>query len=229
MRTRQVGLTPEESCRLEGMMKFEHQAAANGYRFIAGLDEAGRGPLAGPVVAGAVILPDGIGIEGINDSKQLNPSLRRELAAEIKKQAISWAVASVYPPYLDKINIYQATIQAMQLAVKNLNPQPDYLLIDALKLPDIHIKQQSIIKGDTLSVSIAAASILAKVERDNAMEAFDLLYPGYGFARHKGYATKEHIQLLMEKGPCPIHRESFEPVKTLIRGGTYGEQPGLFE
>lgn len=229
MRKGQPGLTPEEFHRLEGMMKFEYQAASHGFQFIAGLDEAGRGPLAGPVVAGAVILPDTFALAGINDSKQLTPALRRELAAEIKKQAVSWAVAAVYPPYLDQVNIYQATIQAMQLAVKNLYPQPDYLLIDALKLPDIHIKQQSIIKGDTLSISIAAASILAKVERDNAMEAFDHLYPGYGFARHKGYATREHIQLLMEKGPCPIHRESFEPVKSLIRGGTYGEQPTLFE
>lgn len=229
MRTKQPGLTPEEFHRLEGMMKFENQASSGGYRFIAGLDEAGRGPLAGPVVAGAVILPDTFAIAGLNDSKQVNPSLRRELAAEIKRQAISWAVAFIYPPYLDEINIYQATIQAMKLAVRNLYPQPDYLLIDALELPDIHIKQQSIIKGDTLSVSIAAASILAKVERDDAMEAFDRLYPGYGFARHKGYATKEHIQLLMEKGPCPIHRESFEPVKSLLKGGTYGEQPTLFE
>lgn len=229
MHTRQPGLTPEEFHRLEGMRQFEYQAASHGYQLIAGLDEAGRGPLAGPVVAGAVILPDTFAIAGINDSKQLSPTLRRELAAEIKKQAVSWAVAAVYPPYLDKINIYQATIQAMQLAVRNLYPQPDYLLIDALKLPDIHIKQQSIVRGDALSISIAAASILAKVERDNAMEVFDNLYPGYGFARHKGYATKEHVQSLMEKGPCPIHRESFEPVKSLIKGGTYGEQPSLFE
>jgi ribonuclease HII len=171
-----------------------------------------------------------IGVIGIiYESRPNVTALRRELAEEIKKQAISWAVAAVYPPYLDTINIYQATIQAMNMAVKSLNPHPDYLLIDAVKLPDIHIRQQSIIKGDLLSVSIAAASILAKVERDNAMEAFDDLYPGYGFARHKGYATREHIELLMQKGPCPIHRVSFEPVKSLLKGGTYGEQPGLFE
>lgn len=225
----QPGLTPEEFHRIESMMKFERLAVSQGYRWIAGLDEAGRGPLAGPVVAGAVILPDTFGLAGINDSKQVAPTLRRKLADEIKKQAVSWAVAAVYPPYLDTINIYQATVQAMNMAVNSLNPRPDYLLIDAVKLPDIHIKQQSIIKGDTLSASIAAASILAKVERDNAMEAFDSLYPGYGFARHKGYATREHVQLLMQKGPCPIHRVSFEPVRSLIKGGTYGEQPGLFE
>jgi len=222
-------LTPEEFHRIENMMYFERQAGSQGYRWIAGLDEAGRGPLAGPVVAGAVILPDTFGLAGINDSKQVAPALRRKLAEEIKKQAISWAVAAVYPPYLDTINIYQATVQAMNMAINSLNPRPDYLLIDAVKLPDIHIKQQSIIKGDTLSASIAAASILAKVERDNTMEAFDSLYPGYGFARHKGYATREHVQLLMQKGPCPIHRVSFEPVRSLIKGGTYGEQPGLFE
>lgn len=222
-------MTPEEFHRIENMMYFERQAGSQGYRWIAGLDEAGRGPLAGPVVAGAVILPDTFGLAGINDSKQVAPALRRKLAEEIKKQAISWAVAAVYPPYLDTINIYQATVQAMNMAINSLNPRPDYLLIDAVKLPDIHIKQQSIIKGDTLSASIAAASILAKVERDNTMEAFDSLYPGYGFARHKGYATREHVQLLMQKGPCPIHRVSFEPVRSLIKGGTYGEQPGLFE
>jgi ribonuclease HII len=229
VRKGQPGITPEEFHRIEGMMKFERQAASLGYRWIAGLDEAGRGPLAGPVVAGAVILPDTFALADINDSKQIAPALRRKLATHIKKQAISWAVAAVYPPYLDSINIYQATVQAMNMAVNSLKPKPDYLLIDAVKLTDIHIEQQSIIKGDTLSVSIAAASILAKVERDNAMEAFDSLYPGYGFARHKGYATREHVQLLMQKGPCPIHRVSFEPVKSLIKGGTYGEQPALFE
>ena len=222
-------MTPEEFHRIEGMMKFERRAASQGYRWIAGLDEAGRGPLAGPVVAGAVILPDTFALADINDSKQIAPALRRKMAADIKKQAVSWAVAAVYPPYLDTINIYQATVQAMNMAVSSLKPRPDYLLIDAVKLTDIHIEQQSIIKGDTLSVSIAAASILAKVERDNTMEAFDSLYPGYGFARHKGYATREHVQLLMQKGPCPIHRVSFEPVKSLIKGGTYGEQPALFE
>ena len=225
----QPGLTPEEFQRIENMMFFEWQAVFQGFRRIAGIDEAGRGPLAGPVVAGAVILPDTFDLAGINDSKKIAPALRRELAEEIKKHFLFFSVAAVYPPYLDTINIYQATIQAMNMAVKSLNPHPDYLLIDAVKLPDIHIRQQSIIKGDLLSVSIAAASILAKVERDNAMEAFDDLYPGYGFARHKGYATREHIELLMQKGPCPIHRVSFEPVKSLLKGGTYGEQPGLFE
>ncbi|MDI9480600.1 MAG: ribonuclease HII [Syntrophomonadaceae bacterium] len=225
----QPGITPEEFHRIEGMMKFERLAMSQGYSWIAGLDEAGRGPLAGPVVAGAVILPDTFALADINDSKQLTPTLREKLADKIKKQAISWAVAAVYPPYLDRINIYQATVEAMKMAVNSLKPRPDYLLIDAVKLTDIHIEQQSIIKGDTLSVSIAAASILAKVERDHTMEAFDSLYPGYGFARHKGYATKEHVQLLLQKGPCPIHRVSFEPVKSLVKGGTYGEQPALFE
>lgn len=229
MRSRQAGWTPEEFHRIEKLKEFERRAAAQGYRCIAGLDEAGRGPLAGPVVAGAVILSDDFCLARINDSKKLSASLRKELASEIKKQALGWAVASVYPPYLDRINVYQATVQAMMTAALHLYPQPDFLLIDAVKLHDIHINQQAIIKGDSLSVSIAAASVLAKVERDATMEALDGIYPGYGFAQHKGYATKEHLELLRQKGPCPIHRVSFEPVRSLLKGGTYGEQPGLFE
>lgn len=229
MRKMGRGCTPEEFHRIESMKQFERQAASRGYRWIAGLDEAGRGPLAGPVVAGAVILPDIACLPGINDSKKVAPAARRELAAEIKKLAVSWAVAAIYPPYLDRINVYQATVQAMKMAVSNLHPQPDYLLIDALRLPDIHIEQQAIIKGDSLSISIAAASILAKVERDASMEALDNLYPGYGFARHKGYATAEHVKMLLQKGPCPMHRVSFEPVRSVLKGGTYGQQPGLFE
>lgn len=229
MSRRKPGCTPAEFNRIEQMRVFERQAYAQGFHLIAGLDEAGRGPLAGPVVAGAVILPDDFYLPGINDSKKVPEDLREELAAEIKRHAVSWSVAAVNPPYLDHINIYQATLQAMRLAVTNLSPCPDFLLIDALKITDIHIKQLSIIKGDSLSVSIAAASILAKVERDHGMEALDKLYPGYGFARHKGYATREHMQRLLEKGPCPVHRVSFEPVRSVVKGGSYGIQPGLFE
>ncbi len=129
---------------------------------------------------------------------------------------------------MDEINIYQATIEAMKLAVANLNPQPDFLLIDAMKLSDINIKQQSIIKGDTLSMSIACASIIAKVERDEMMRNYDILYPNYGFARHKGYATREHMLALQQFGPCPIHRRSFEPIKSSL-GGSHGYQLHLFE
>ncbi len=220
----------KEQKRLRELKQYEEELWKQGFRYIAGLDEVGRGPIAGPVVAAAVVLPQAAAITGVDDSKKLSANRRKVLAAEIKATAISWAVVGINPPYLDDINILNATRKAMHMAVRELYPGPDFLLIDALKLPDINIKQQSLIKGDSLSISIACASILAKVERDASMEYFDLLYPGYGFAKHKGYATRQHIKALMDKGPCSIHRSSFEPVKTLLTGGMYYEsQPGLFD
>jgi len=219
----------KERKRIQQLNRYEEEIWKQGFRYIAGIDEVGRGPIAGPVVAAAVVLPRNTFIAGVDDSKKLSANKRRELAAEIKATAICWTVVAINSPYLDDINILNATRKAMHTAVTELCPGPDFLLIDALKLPDIGIRQQSLIKGDSLSFSIACASILAKVERDASMEYFDLLYPGYKFAKHKGYATREHIKALMDKGPCSIHRSSFEPVKSLLSGGTYGQQPGLFD
>lgn len=219
----------KEKQRLSEMMRYERQAYRNGHQIIAGLDEVGRGPLAGPVVAAAVILPPDFFAAGINDSKQLSAIKRSQLAAEIKQQAIDWAVASVYPSRLDEINILNATREAMYQCIHHLSVRPDYLLIDALRLNDIEIEQLSLVKGDSLSASIACASILAKVERDMAMEGFDQLYPGYGLAKHKGYATREHIEALWRLGPCAIHRRSFDPIKSWFTGGTDVQQAALFE
>ncbi len=218
-----------ERKRIRKLKQYEEELWEQGFRYIAGIDEVGRGPIAGPVVVAAVVLPRKTFIAGVDDSKKLSANKRKTLAAEIKAKAISWTVVAVNPPYLDEINILNATRKAMYIAVAELCPRPDFLLIDALKLSDININQQSLIKGDSLSFSIACASILAKVERDASMEYFDIIYPGYDFAKHKGYATRQHIQALMDKGPCSIHRSSFEPVKSLLSGGTYGQQPGLFD
>jgi ribonuclease HII len=217
-----------EKERIEQLKQYEYQAYKDGFQYIAGIDEAGRGPLAGPVAAGAVILPPNFYLPGVDDSKKLSPQKRRSLAGDIKRMALSWAVGFVFPPYLDKVNILNATREAMKMAVQELAFKPDLLLIDALRIPGLSMEQYPIIKGDALSISIACASILAKVERDLAMEAFDKLYPGYGFAKHKGYATKEHFTSLLKLGPCPIHRESFEPVKSMVAGGKYEVQPELF-
>jgi len=219
----------EERDRIEKLKAYEYEAYAQGYELIAGIDEVGRGPLAGPVVAAAVILPPDFFLPEVNDSKKLTYKIRHELADAIKESSIAWSLAAIFPPYLDQINILNATREAMRSAVEHLTPAPDFLLIDAVKLHDINIKQISIVKGDSNSVSIACASILAKVERDRSMEAFDLLYPGYGFARHKGYGTREHLEALMRQGICPIHRESYAPVRAIREGGNYGYQPGLFD
>ncbi|QGT99953.1 Ribonuclease HII [Candidatus Syntrophocurvum alkaliphilum] len=218
----------EELNRLEEMKMYESELHKQGYELIAGVDEVGRGCIAGPVAASAVILPPDFILEEVDDSKKLTEKKRLYLSQEIKKQALAWAVAFINPPYLDEINILNATIEAMKLAINGLTLQPDFLLIDALKINDINIKQQSIIRGDSKSMSIACASILAKVERDNLLNSYDSLYPYYGFGKHKGYATKKHIQALFKNGVTPIHRVSFQPVKTLIVGGNYSEQPGLF-
>lgn len=219
----------QEQKRIADMKVYENQAYQEGFKYLAGLDEVGRGPIAGPVVSAAVILPPDFFLPGVDDSKKLSAAKRLKLAAQIKKEAISWASGWIFPPYLDQVNILNATRETMKMALRQLSPQPDFLLIDALTLPDIKTRQCSLIKGDSLSISIASASILAKVERDLAMENFDLLYPGYGLAKHKGYATREHIQALWQKGVSEIHRISFEPIKSMLAGGKYGEQPGLFE
>lgn len=196
-----------ERARLEIMREYEDTYAAAAH--ICGIDEAGRGPLAGPVVAGAVILPKDCEILFLNDSKKLSEKKREALFDEIKEKAIAWGVGVVSPQTIDTINILQATYQAMRQAIDELAVRPNLLLNDAVTIPGVDIDQLAIIKGDAKSVSIAAASIIAKVTRDRMMVQYDVLFPEYGFAKHKGYGTKVHIEAIKEHGPCPIHRRSF--------------------
>jgi len=192
--------------------RFERAARKLGWTRIAGIDEAGRGALFGPVVAAAVILNPKRRIVGLDDSKKLAPERRTELAARIREHALAWAVAEVDAQRIDAWNIYQASRQAMTAALQQLTTTPDYLLIDAMQL-DVLIEQNSLIEGDTRSISIAAASILAKTHRDARMEEWDIVYPQYGLARHKGYATPDHLEALRQHGPSPLHRYSFAPVR----------------
>lgn len=199
----------KECARYEKMCCFEKDAYKRGIRFVAGVDEAGRGPLAGPVVAAAVILPENMFIEGLNDSKKLTAKRREELFDVIKEKALSYGIGIVDEKCIDEINILNAARKAMGIAVNSLKPKPDLVLIDAERLVDVNINQLSIVRGDTLSVSIAAASIIAKVTRDRMICRLDKDYPQYGFAKHKGYGTKEHIDAIKKYGICPIHRISF--------------------
>lgn len=196
-----------EQERLEKMKEYEYQYEE--HIIICGIDEAGRGPLAGPVVAGAAILPRDCEILYLNDSKKLSEKKREALFLEIQEKASAFAVGVIGADRIDEINILQATYEAMRLAIGKLGLQPDVLLNDAVTIPGITMEQVPIIKGDGKSVSIAAASIMAKVTRDHMMEEYDTLFPQYGFARHKGYGTAAHISALKEFGPCPIHRRSF--------------------
>ena len=191
---------------------YEIKAGKKGYRLIAGVDEAGRGPLAGPVVAAAVVLPADAILQGLDDSKKLSPTRREELFPKIQTQAVVYGVAVVNPEVIDKINILQAALLAMQRAVEQLQPVPDLLLIDGNQKTASSIEQWAIVKGDSKSLSIAAASVLAKVTRDHIMQDYHQLYPQYEFARHKGYGTKLHRDLIAEHGPCPIHRSTFKGV-----------------
>lgn len=197
----------KERMRLEDMRSFEHKYSA--YSLICGIDEAGRGPLAGPVVAGAVILPKDCEILYLNDSKKLSPAKREALYEEIMEKAEAVGVGMASPARIDEINILQATYEAMREAVDNLGVTPELLLNDAVTIPDVSIPQVPIIKGDAKSVSIAAASIIAKVTRDRLMVQYDEILPGYGFARHKGYGSKDHIEAIRRLGPTPIHRQTF--------------------
>ncbi|MBP2100319.1 ribonuclease HII [Enterococcus rivorum] len=206
--------TENELKRYEEMKQFEKAAYRNGHRLIAGIDEVGRGPLAGPVVAAAVILPDNCTLLGVNDSKKLSTKKRDELYNQIQDQAISIGLGVVSQKIIDEVNIYQATKIAMGKALEDLSFVPDYLLIDAMKL-EVNIPQESIIKGDARSISIAAASIIAKVTRDRLMEDYAKRYPGYGFENNAGYGTKEHLLGLENLGICPIHRKTFAPIKNM--------------
>jgi ribonuclease HII len=191
---------------------FEKKARVQGYQYIAGIDEAGRGPLAGPVVASAVVLPFDADLPGLNDSKKLSPAKREELFPKIKTQAVAYSVSVISVEVIDEINILQASLLAMKEAVEKLLCDPDLLLIDGNQKIDLSLKQWPIVKGDTKSFSISAASVLAKVTRDHIMEDYHQLYPQYEFARHKGYGTKLHKGLIAEYGPCPIHRRTFKGV-----------------
>jgi len=192
-------------------LRFEKKAWQAGSQLVAGVDEVGRGSLFGPVVAAAVILDPGYRIRGLRDSKLLLAERREILADRIRQHAVAWAVAAVDAARIDQINIYQASRVAMRDAVSRLEPHPDHLLVDAVRL-DCELSQEPIIHGDALSVSIAAASILAKVERDRWMAAWDPVFPVYGLARNKGYSTPRHLAALREHGPSPLHRQSFAPV-----------------
>lgn len=203
-------MTDKELERLLKLSEYEKDIYSKGYTSIAGIDEAGRGPLAGPVVAAAVILPNGCLIEGVNDSKKVSEKKREKLYDEIIKNAISWGVGIVDNNVIDEINILNATRKAMHTAIENLKVKPEYILIDAEKKVDTNgIPFMPIIKGDALSISIASASIIAKVTRDRMMREYDKLFPVYGFEKHKGYGTKAHIEAIRENGLCMIHRKTF--------------------
>ena len=188
---------------------YEKEAMKNGHVSVCGIDEAGRGPLAGPVFAAAVILPPETEIPGLNDSKKLSAKKREELFPLIQEKAIAWSVAFATEQEIDSVNILQATYLAMRRACEGLSTPADYALVDGNRMPPLSIPGETVVKGDSLSASIAAASILAKVSRDRLMLELDALYPEYAFAKHKGYGTALHVELLKKYGPCPIHRRSF--------------------
>ena len=213
-RKRELQKQVDEDLRLEKMLAYEKELYTQGIQLIAGVDEVGRGPLAGPVVAAAVILPENCKIPGLNDSKKIPKSKHKEIYEAVLQNAIAIGIGVKDNQVIDQVNIYEATKLAMMEAIGQLEPQPQHLLIDAMKL-DLPISQTSIIKGDANSLSIAAASIVAKVTRDQMMEEFDREYPGYDFAQNAGYGTAKHLAGLEQLGVTPIHRRSFEPVKTM--------------
>ena len=213
-RKREIQKRIDEDERLEGMLAYEKECYARGMELIAGVDEVGRGPLAGPVVAAAVILPKACKIPGLNDSKKIPKYKHKEIYEAVLQNAIAIGIGVKDNHVIDQVNIYEATKLAMMEAIGQLEPQPQHLLIDAMRL-DLPIPQTSIIKGDANSLSIAAASIVAKVTRDQMMEEFDCEYPGYDFTQNAGYGTANHLAGLHKLGVTPIHRRSFEPVKSM--------------
>ena len=205
----------DEDLRLESMLSYEKELYKQGLTLIAGVDEVGRGPLAGPVVAAAVILPKNCKIRGLNDSKKIPKKKHLEIFQAVQDQALSIGIGIMDNHVIDKVNIYEATKLAMKEAVSQLEPQPEHLLIDAMKL-ELPISQTSIIKGDANSLSIAAASIVAKVARDKIMANYDQEFPGYDFGQNAGYGTAKHLEGIDKHGITPIHRTSFEPIKTIV-------------
>jgi ribonuclease HII len=204
-----------EARRFAGLLRLRARILAGGARVVAGVDEVGVGPLAGPVVAAAVVLPERPRLPGLDDSKRLTRPARERLAAAIQEQADGCAVAEVWVEEIDRRNVYQAALVAMQRAVEGLERPPDHVLVDARRIPGIEAPQTPLVGGDGRDASIAAASVVAKVHRDRIMERLDGAYPGYGFARHMGYATRQHLQALRRLGATPVHRRSFAPVAQL--------------
>ncbi|MGP4106965.1 ribonuclease HII [Virgibacillus sp. L01] len=200
----------------EQMSRYEKNCYANGCQYVAGVDEAGRGPLAGPVVAASVILPREFKLLGLNDSKQLNEATRNEFFCIIKEQAVSYGISIIDSQKIDQVNIYEATKLAMHDAINQLNPKPDHVLLDAVTLDNLSCTSEPIIKGDQESITIAAASILAKVTRDNLMKELHKKYPVYEFNSNMGYGTKRHMEMLTEHGISPYHRKSYAPVRNAI-------------
>jgi ribonuclease HII len=205
-----------EGQRLRNLLRYETRLWGRGVTLVAGVDEAGMAPLAGPVVAAACILPRDYRPRGVDDSKQLDAGERERLAEDIKRNAVAWAVGQAEVGEIDRLNIYWAGILSLRRAVLGLSPRPEHLLIDARRIRDLDIPQDGIVHGDALSLTIAAASILAKTTRDALMARMDEEHPGYGFARHKGYPTPDHVAALRERGACPIHRRSFGPVRDVL-------------
>ena len=214
-RRRLRNLREEE--RLSHLLHFEQDLYQQGYRLIAGVDEAGVAPLAGPVVAAAVILPQNYKLPGLNDSKKiLNHEKREMLARRIKQDALCWATGSAEVEEIDRLNVYRSGLLAMKRAVEGLAPEPEYVLVDARTIPHCPIPQKAIVRGDALCAAIAAASLVAKTTRDLHMLELDRVYPGYGFADHKGYPTPGHLEILKQRGPLPVHRKSFAPVRDAL-------------
>lgn len=209
----------QEAVRLRGMGRLERAAAAEGFELIAGADEAGRGPLAGPLVAAAVILPKRSRLPSLNDSKQLSRGAREGLFRLICAQAVAKAVVVVSVDYIDTHNIHRANLEGLRRAVMALKPEPALVLADGFRVPGLPCPCQAVVHGDSLSVSIAAASVLAKVTRDRLMDSYHEAYPVYGFDRHRGYATREHREAIAAHGPCPLHRRSF----SLVQGDLFAE------
>lgn len=216
-----------EGQRLRHLLKFETELWEQGFTLIAGVDEAGVGPLAGPVVAGAAILPQSYKLRELDDSKKLDEAKRDQLAERIKTDAVAWAIGIAEVAEIDSLNIYHASLLAMRRAVEGLNSRPDFVLVDARTIPNCAAPQRGIIRGDSLSASIAAASILAKTTRDAMMAELDRKFPGYGLAGHKGYPTPEHVAALRKLGVSPIHRRSFRPVREVL--GLEPAQTSLFD
>ncbi len=211
-----MGKAHRLAARRRVLLKIERDLWARGVERVCGVDEVGVGPLAGPLVAAAVILPIEAPILGIDDSKKLSPKARATVALEIREKAVAWAVGVVAASEVDRLNTYWAALEAMQRAVHALATDPDHVLVDARTLPSVAVSQQALIKGDSRSYSIAAASILAKEYRDGLMRSLSLDYPEYGFAKHMGYGTRDHLDALSRYGPCPEHRRSFAPVQQAV-------------
>ena len=215
-----MGKAHRLAARRRTLLRYERELWGRGVSRVAGVDEVGVGPLAGPLVAAAVILPREVALRGVDDSKKLTRDARARLSEQIRGCAIAIGVGVVSVEDVDRLNTFWAALQAMRLAVQALAVGPEHLLVDARRIPGIELPQESLVKGDSRSYSIAAASIVAKVERDAMMDALDRDYPQYGFGRHRGYATAEHLDALARYGPCPVHRRSFLPV-------SQGRLPGL--